>query len=278
MALIECVRCGRRFNSDVATQTPEGPLCPPCGEGWEAQRAVEKTEGREQLRAERDRQKAERRAERAAEKERRRTEKAKAEARVAAKFEARVAASFAQVARDLEKEDRAACELEERREEIYEEEKLRLSAKERAGTWGKARIAFYVCLGLFVVGLTFFFASFHVFFDVPAIIPKDRFTFADTFMTVEDWIERYNRASPLERISLKQSKVHRALEARGLIRSKEGSRESACFMCDGTGKADCPLCVNGRRRNPVTGREERCSYCGGRGTTTCTYCNGTGSR
>ena len=51
---------------------------------------------------------------------------------------------------------------------------------------------------------------------------------------------------------------------------------SQCIVCGGTGMVDCPICVNGMVRNPVSGNMERCPFCNGVGRTTCTFCNGTG--
>ena len=49
-----------------------------------------------------------------------------------------------------------------------------------------------------------------------------------------------------------------------------------CFVCNGTGTVDCPICVNGMANNPVSGMSEPCTFCNGVGSTTCTFCNGTG--
>ncbi len=49
-----------------------------------------------------------------------------------------------------------------------------------------------------------------------------------------------------------------------------------CVVCNGTGIADCPICVNGMASNPLTGMNETCTFCNGVGSTTCTFCNGTG--
>jgi hypothetical protein len=49
-----------------------------------------------------------------------------------------------------------------------------------------------------------------------------------------------------------------------------------CVICGGAGIVDCPICVNGTMRNPVTGSMERCTFCNGAGKSTCTFCNGTG--
>ncbi len=51
-----------------------------------------------------------------------------------------------------------------------------------------------------------------------------------------------------------------------------GSDLSDCFVCDGSGKNDCAVCVNGR----TTYDNSTCTFCNGQGETTCTFCNGTG--
>ena len=44
-----------------------------------------------------------------------------------------------------------------------------------------------------------------------------------------------------------------------------------CWICNGKGINDCPMCVNGRTEDSRT-----CTFCNGKGTITCTFCNGTG--
>ena len=45
-----------------------------------------------------------------------------------------------------------------------------------------------------------------------------------------------------------------------------------CFVCDGSGKNDCVVCVNGRTEY----NNSTCTFCNGNGKTTCTICNGSG--
>ena len=44
-----------------------------------------------------------------------------------------------------------------------------------------------------------------------------------------------------------------------------------CWVCEGNGKNNCVVCVNGKTEMGV------CSFCNGNGETICTFCNGTGS-
>jgi len=50
-----------------------------------------------------------------------------------------------------------------------------------------------------------------------------------------------------------------------------GSNSNKCLVCNGKGRTDCALCVNGRDN-----QGDYCTYCNGRGDNTCTFCNGTG--
>jgi len=43
-----------------------------------------------------------------------------------------------------------------------------------------------------------------------------------------------------------------------------------CIYCDGAGKSNCMVCVNGSTEFGT------CTFCNGKGETTCTFCNGTG--
>jgi hypothetical protein len=43
-----------------------------------------------------------------------------------------------------------------------------------------------------------------------------------------------------------------------------------CIYCNGNGKSDCAICVNGSTNYG------ECTYCNGNGEKTCTFCNGTG--
>ena len=58
-----------------------------------------------------------------------------------------------------------------------------------------------------------------------------------------------------------------------------GCPESQCFVCDGTGKQDCALCVNGVADCGLcAGPGQNCTFCNGRGSSVCTFCNGGGWR
>lgn len=76
-----------------------------------------------------------------------------------------------------------------------------------------------------LVGMTVFFMSVHVVTDGPIIVAKDSLSFADTFVSVDDCIQRYNSASLSEQAKLRQTKLNRALIARGWIRVKKISLE-----------------------------------------------------
>ena len=67
-------------------------------------------------------------------------------------------------------------------------------------------------------GIIGFLLSFHIFYGPWALIPKDYLSFADTFVTVDEYLERYNNASFIERVSLLNSNLHRRLKERGMIR------------------------------------------------------------
>ena len=47
-----------------------------------------------------------------------------------------------------------------------------------------------------------------------------------------------------------------------------------CFVCDGAGRNDCAICVNGKTE--YGGKKSTCTFCNGRGTSTCTFCDGSG--
>lgn len=53
--------------------------------------------------------------------------------------------------------------------------------------------------------------------------------------------------------------------------------KKACTFCKGTGRRDCPHCVEGLDRN-YEGNEEACDQCDGKGWRTCTFCDGSGKR
>jgi len=55
-----------------------------------------------------------------------------------------------------------------------------------------------------------------------------------------------------------------------------GTGRTDCYVCE-NGVADCPLCVDGRTTNPLTGRTEKCPFCNGKGSDVCTFCNGRGT-
>ena len=79
----------------------------------------------------------------------------------------------------------------------------------------------YIIEGIILIFLFFFLLSVHIFIDVPTIIAKDHLTFADTFVTVDDFVQRYNNAPPLARIGISQSHIFVELQEKGLIHQKE---------------------------------------------------------
>lgn len=78
-----------------------------------------------------------------------------------------------------------------------------------AGRWN----ASIILLGAIYVLLL----SFHIVIDVPTVIPKDTLSLSDTFVTVEELIERFNDASGFEKGRLNQMNLYRSLEKKGAI-------------------------------------------------------------
>lgn len=80
-------------------------------------------------------------------------------------------------------------------------------------------------LVILLVGIAVFFMSVHVVTDGPIIVPKDSPSFADTFVSVDDCVRRYNSATLSERQKLRQTKLNRTLIAKGWIKVKKISLE-----------------------------------------------------
>ncbi len=71
-----------------------------------------------------------------------------------------------------------------------------------------------IVIGLVVVSTMPFY---HIFYDVPVLIRKDRFTLTDTFMSTKAHWESYRNASPDEQKAIRQTRIHQILFERGYL-------------------------------------------------------------
>ena len=58
---------------------------------------------------------------------------------------------------------------------------------------------------------------YHIFYDVPVLIQKERLTLADTFMSTRAHWENYENASPEEQVEISQTRIHQILFERGYL-------------------------------------------------------------
>ena len=78
-------------------------------------------------------------------------------------------------------------------------------------------VVLFLCLGFFhcVIGT-----------ERITIVLKDHFTFAGTFLTVDDHLKRFNQARGLEQMRISESKLHRALLEKEMIRTFPASERA----------------------------------------------------
>lgn len=76
-----------------------------------------------------------------------------------------------------------------------------------------------ILISLIIIGLVIVSTMpfYHIFYDVPVLIRKDRFTLADTFMSTKAHWESYKNASPEEQIEISQTRIHQILFERGYL-------------------------------------------------------------
>lgn len=73
---------------------------------------------------------------------------------------------------------------------------------------------------LIAAGVLLFLLFFHVVPNYFLIFPKGHASFADTFVDVDEYIERYNAADPRSQRAMEASHLHRELESHGLIKRR----------------------------------------------------------
>ena len=97
---------------------------------------------------------------------------------------------------------------------------------------------------------------------------KQEKSFSDIFFNQETSHER-TAHGPAYPKTKRNENTYRSYE------EKENLKK--CIICGGTGKKDCPYCVNGECRD-FYGEIVSCKHCDGVGWTECKFCNGTGYR
>ncbi len=79
----------------------------------------------------------------------------------------------------------------------------------------------FLALIIIFIGIPLFLASFHIVYDVPAVIAKQQITFANTFVTVSETVERYNNANLFQRWKMQRSYLFQEMKARKYIKMKK---------------------------------------------------------
>lgn len=76
----------------------------------------------------------------------------------------------------------------------------------------------------FVVAATLFLLFFHIVPKHGVVIPKSYPSFADTFIDIDEYLNRYNRGSFFDKIAIRQSALFQALRAKGIIREESETK------------------------------------------------------
>ena len=102
--------------------------------------------------------------------------------------------------------------------ELLESDRVKSGRSSLGGSPGKRTpILPLLILAFLLIGSIVLLSSFHIVYDVPTLVAKDGVTFADTFITVDSYLDRYNSASRPTQIHLEQTNLHRRLEEKGLM-------------------------------------------------------------
>ena len=76
-------------------------------------------------------------------------------------------------------------------------------------------------LYVLAAGLAAFFLFFHIVPKQLVIFPKQTPSFADTFVDVDEYLQKYNSANFIGQIALSQSYLHQQLVAKKLLVPKD---------------------------------------------------------
>ena len=83
------------------------------------------------------------------------------------------------------------------------------------------RPKFFVILASSITVLLLFCLSFHVITDHLTIIPKEHLTFAETFVSVDEIVQKFNKADMFERLKIRESYLFQKLLEKGIINMKD---------------------------------------------------------
>ena len=72
-------------------------------------------------------------------------------------------------------------------------------------------------IGIVIGGAVLFLLFFHVVPSAMVVFPKEHASFVDTFIGIDEYVQRFNSAGIDVRLGMSQSHLHRELVSRGLI-------------------------------------------------------------